>query len=371
MTSRWLVWTVLLTALPLISDALPARSVRLYGKGALPQEVRFQKLLSTHMDRAILNNSKVAQLAHTNREAFFRSAKMAPFKAMATLSAPTRYLPKQADPLFALQNDKMALAWFEPIEKDLAFLQDQREAIYQAIRINRSFPSAINYTALVAPEVRKIYIGEEHGKPLIYQAVTDLLLQYHAKYPDRKLILLTEFVSDRLFPWQIPGKSVNRLDIVLRRNNKDFAFLNQLLKAGVEIVGLENVSYIKEHEALITPSDSQAESVVGLQERNAHWRRIISHVAEKNPQAILFIYTGSMHTHYRAPFTLANPSPQNFVLQLESGRLAKDMPFGFVMYKESFTHAFGPKATVLTWSDKDPVFRTRSGFDACIILPEN
>ena len=155
----------------------------------------------------------------------------------------------------------------------------------------------------------------------------------------------------------------------LRRNDDDFTFFTKFIKQGIEVIGLENVAYIKAHEALITPSESQAESVYGMQERNAHWRQIISTVAARNPGAVLFIYTGNMHTHYRAPFSLSNPSPQNFVLQLESRTMGTDMPFGFVMSQEPFTRTYGNKLTVLRWTDKDPVFRTRSGFDACILFP--
>jgi len=106
-----------------------------------------------------------------------------------------------------------------------------------------------------------------------------------------------------------------------------------------------------------------------MQERNAHWRHIMSYVADQHPDATLFIYTGNMHTHYRAPFSLATPSPQNFVIQLESGSLGSDMPFGYVMRNSPFVQADGRKLTVLNWSGKDLVFRTRSGFDVCIIFP--
>ena len=203
----------------------------------------------------------------------------------------------------------------------------------------------------------------------IYRAFEQMVLQYQAAHPEKKIMVLTEFVSDRLFPWQLPGKPVGRLEMPWRRNDKDFAFFSHFLRAGIEIIGLENNAYIKEHEALITPSDCEAESVCGMQERNAHWRRIISYVADKNPHAVLFIYTGSMHSHYRAPFSLATPSPQNIVFQLESRQLGLDMPFGFVMHQEPFVRATSQTATVLTWKDQTSVFRTRSGFDVAIIFP--
>ena len=341
------------------------------GKKALsPQEARLQKAISLQMDHAILNASHTARLANANRTAYFRSAQTIPFQRMATVSAPARYLPKPVDPAFVLRNDKMALQWFETIEKDLHFLQDQREAIYKTLQVKRVSPQDINYADLIPEQARKIFVGEEHNQPAIYQAFEQLILQYQERYPEREIIVLTEFVSDRLLPWQKPGRPVGRLEMPLRRNDKNFAFFNNLLKAGIIIIGLENVGYIKDHEALITPSESEYESVYGMQERNAHWRHIISYVADQHPQAVLFIYAGNMHTHYRAPFTLATSSPQNFVLQLESNSLGADMPFGYVMKNSPLIQAYGHKLTVLSWSEKDPVFRTRSGFDACIIFPQ-
>lgn len=339
------------------------------GKALSSQEIHLQRAIAAHLERDILAHSSAARLARTNREAFLRSAKTIPFQAMATLSASPRYLPAKTDPIFALRNDQAALPWFEIIEKDLAFMRAQHKHMRQTIQVRYQAPQEIDYVSLIPSHVRKIYIGEEHSQPAIYQAVEKMILDYHAANPQREIILLTEFVSDRLFPWQTPGRPVGRLTLPFRRVDKDFVFFNRLADQGIQIIGLENLAYRKDHEALITPENTQAESVIGMQERNAHWRRIIGYVATQHPQATLFIYTGSLHTHYRAPFTLVNPSEQNFVFQLESAQLGKDMPFGFVMQKEKFTRARGTRAAVLSWSAKDPVYRTRSGFDACIIFP--
>ena len=371
MSMRKSVFSIFLTSLCL--PVLAGGGIRFArvtaGKALSPQEARLQQAISLQMDRAVLNASRTARLANANRMAYFRSTKTIPFQRMATVSAPLNSLPEPIDPVFVSRNDKIAFQWFEPIEKDLHFLQDQSTAIKRTIQVRHANPQTINYADLIPPHARKIFVGEEHHQPAIYRAFEQLVLQYQQKYPEKEIILLTEFVSDRLFPWQKPGQPVGRFEMLLRRNNKDFAFFNKLIKAGIAVIGLENVSYIKDHEALITPSESQNESVYGMQERNAHWRLILNYVANQHPDAVLFVYAGNMHTHYRAPFTLATPSPQNFVLQLESGFLGPDMPFGYVMKNESFTRASDGQLTILNWDKKDPVFRTRSGFDTCIIFP--
>lgn len=345
------------------------KAVKHIGKALAAQERNFQSVISSHMDRAVLRASQTARLAHHNREAYFNSAKTIPFQGMVTLSDPKRYVPYGADPSFALHNDKIAFPWFETIEKDLLFLRKQQPAIRRVLQVEQVTPSRLYYPDLIPAGARKIYVGEEHHQPAIYRAFEQMVRQYQAAHPQKKIIVLTEFVSDRLLPWQLPGKPVSRWEIKWRRNDKEFAFLSRFLRAGIEVIGLENIAYIQEHEALIAPSENEAHSVYGMQERNAHWRRIISYVADKNPQAVLFIYTGSMHSHYRAPFSLATPSPQNFVFQLESRQLGLDMPFGFVMHQEPFVRATSQTATVLTWKDQTSVFRTRSGFDVAIIFP--
>lgn len=340
-------------------------------RAAAPQEARLQRLISLQMQRAALkaaNTSKTARLAHANRAAFLKSPRTQPFQAMATLSAPLAQLPQKVDPLFALRNDQMAFPWFETIEKDLTFLREQKKPMLSALKIQYASLEEVDYSLFIPESARKIYVGEEHYQPCIYEAFEKLIFQYQARYPDRKIIILTEFVSDRLVPWQLPGRPVHRIEMPLRRNDKDFKFFNRFLKAGIEIVGLENVAYVKEHEALITPSEDQTQSVYGMQERNAHWRNIISYVAKKNPDAILFIYAGSMHTHYRAPFSLATPSAQNFVLQLEVGRLGTDMPFGYVLQNTPVVTTKEGRVAVLSWP-KYTAFSTRSGFDTCLIFP--
>ena len=332
------------------------------------QEIRLQQVISSNMDLSILN-SRVARLAAANRQAYLHAKGTLPFKQMAPVSAPLKDLPQLVDPIFISHNDKMALQWFEPIEKDLHFLRDQNPVIKRTIQIRHADPQTINYADLIPPQARKIFVGEEHYQPAIYQAVEKMILQYQQKYPQKEIILLTEFVSDRLFSWQKPGQPVGQLEMLLRRNDKNFAFFNQLMKAGITIIGLESIDYIKDHESLITSSESQNQSVYGIQERNAHWRNIISYVSDQHPDAVLFIYAGSMHTHYRAPFSLATPSPQNFVLQLESGYLGADMPFGYIMKEAPFTKANNGQLTILNWDKKGSVFRIRSGFDTCIIFP--
>ena len=336
-----------------------------------PQEAQLRHLVAMQVQRSALQasrTSRVVRLAQ-DRAAFYKSPATVPFQTMATLTAPATQLPEPPDPFFTLRNDQMALAWFEPIEKDLAFLQENQEELRQTLQVSHHTLKEMNYAQLIPPTARKIFVGEEHFCPVIYQAFEKMIFQYQQQYPQRKIMVLTEFVSDRLFSWQLPGKPVHPLEMPLRRSHPFFTFFDKFLKAGIEVIGLEDVDYVQEHQQLITPTDSQAQSVYGMQQRNDHWRQIISYVANQHPDAILFIYAGSMHTHYRAPFSLATPSPQNFVMQWEAHHLGSDMPFGYVMQSKLSDQYHPQHITIFSWPQAS-IFSTRSGFDACLIFPE-
>ncbi len=355
----------LLLTLPLMAGGRPW--FRPVIKKVAPR-THLKTITLSRMERAAWASSRTAQFALTNREAYFKSAQAIPFQSMATLTAPVSQLPVAPDPLFALRNDKMALPWFETIEKDLLFLHKHKKEIKEVLKVQQAALQKINYASFIPETARKIFVGEEHYQPIIYEAFEKMIYQYQARFPDRKIIILTEFMSDRLFPWQKTGRPISRFEMGQRKNDSDFNFFDNFIKQGIEVVGLENVSYMKAHESLITPSESQAESVYGMQERNAHWRQIIEEVQARNPRAILFIYTGSLHSHYRAPFSLAAPSMQTFVMQWEVGFLDVDVPFGYVMRQEPFTKA-KQDVSVLLWP-KASAFSVRSGFDACFIFPK-
>lgn len=359
----------LLSALPLMAGGV----VRFWRPKNLKipaqQEAYLQALISRKLSRSALLANQTVHIAQQDRIAFFNSPQFVPFQSMATLSVPMASPLPAEDLLFAVRNDEMAFSWLDIVGKDLQFLTNHQADMLNTLRIGHIAVDEINYAELIPSDVRKIYVGEEHRQPVIYEAFEKLVLQYQAMYPDRPLIVLTEFVSDRLLPWQTPGRPVHALELPLRQNDKQFSFFKRLIRQGIQVIGLENVAYIKEHETLITPAETQAQSVYGMQERNAHWRRIISYVAMQNPQAVLFVYVGSMHTHYRAPFTLTNPSDQNFVFQLEADHLGPDMPFGFVMQEHPVSTVVGQDITVLSWPRSDSIFRTRSGFDVCLIFP--
>ncbi len=270
---------------------------------------------------------------------------------------------------FNAQNERLSQKWRAVSERDLALLRQYKPQILQ--QLNVSYPKApVNYAALIPPQAKYIAVGEEHGFAPLRQAFEEMVFQYQALYPKRKIIVLTEFVFDRTLPLsEHTGKPVSLWGLRYRRISPDFRFLERFIKRGIAVIGLEDERFFRSHQRLVTPAFRQVESVYGMKVRNEHWRRIIADVRRREPHAVFFIYTGNMHVHYRAPFSLAAVSEQMYVVQLLARDLGTDWPFGSVMQTEPFARAEqGAYPIVLTWPDKG-AYRILSGFDAGFIFP--
>lgn len=293
-----------------------------------------------------------------------------PYQSMAGVSSKSIKPATEEDSRFTIINNRMASLWLSVTARDLSLMQARKSDLLDSLQV--TYPEGpVDYASLIPPRAKYIAVGEEHGFPALRQAFETLVLQYQQMYPERKIIVLTEFVFDRTLPLsEKTGLPVNSLSLKYRRVSPDFKFLDKFTKKGIDVIGLEDERYFRNHQQLITPSFRQVESVYGMKQRNDHWRKIIQDVRQREPGAVFFIYTGNMHVHYRAPFTLARSSPQVFVLQLLAKDLGKDLPFGAVMQDQPFARV-SPKAsfpTVLSWPATSP-YRPVSGFDACLIFP--
>ena len=334
--------------------------------GSLLENTALENIIARQLAREIAHPSTFTMLARQDREQYLKYIGVLPLQNMATLSEGPATFPDLKDKIFAFKNDKNAFPWLALTEKDLLFLSTHKDEIRRSVRV--LYPEGeINYASFIPEKVHNIAVGEEHNVLEIRQAFEQLVFQYQKQYPERKLIVLTEFVSDRLLAWEDTGNPVRLFSLKHRIINDDFLFFSKFIRQGIEVIGLEDVVYFNNHQTLIAPSFRQVDSVYGMKQRNEHWRSIIEEVRRREPDAIFFIYTGNMHVHYRAPFTLTNPSTQTFVFQFVRHDLGDDLPFGFVMKDEPFFKAEqGP--AILTWPKHSP-YRARSGFDVSVIFP--
>lgn len=346
---------------------------RILGRSAEPKIA----VSTTALERSVQTQLYAAQGVNSAANASFWKPSLAghtdlrlSYQSMAVSSSSNTPPANEEDSRFNNMNDRLAKLWRSVTARDLSLMQKRKTDMLSFLDIR--YPTQpINYAALIPPTVKTIQVGEEHGFSSLRRAFETMVFQYQEMYPDRKIIILTEFVFDRTLPLsEKTGEPVSLLSLKYRRVSSDFRFLGRFVKRGIEVVGLEDERYFRSHQKLITPSFRQVESVYGMKQRNDHWRRIIEEVRQREPDAIFFIYTGNMHVHYRAPFSLARASSQIFVIQLLANDLGKDLPFGAVMQQEPFARVSSDAAypTVLSWKKVSP-YRVVSGFDACFIFP--
>lgn len=293
-----------------------------------------------------------------------------PYQSMAVISSTAISPATEEDFRFNIKNDRLARVWRMVTQRDLTLMQQRKQEMLEFLQVSRP-GREMNYAALIPSDAKYIQIGEEHGFVPLRRAFEKIVWQYHKMYPDRKIIVLTEFVFDRTLPIsEKTGLPVSVLGLRYRRVSPDFRFLEKFIKRGIEVIGLEDERYFKDHQGLITPSFRQVESVYGMKQRNDHWRQIMDQVRQREPNAVFFIYAGNMHVHYRAPFSLARASSQVFVLQLLARDLGKDLPFGAVMQNEPFARVADTEESpvLLQWKPGSS-YPVLSGFDACLIFP--
>ena len=147
------------------------------GQAVATREVMAPVMMSPYLDRTLWQASRAAQLAQIDRAVFLQEKRLQPFQQMATLSAPVGQVPSEIQ-WFSLKNDKIALPWFETIEKDLTFLQTHYQAIRHALHAETVDLDVINYASIIPSSARKIYVGEEHHQPIISKAFEQMVFQY-------------------------------------------------------------------------------------------------------------------------------------------------------------------------------------------------
>ena len=370
------VLTLALLALPAYAETGGPGWVSWLRK-ALGTKVSSQVRAAPVLERRVATGVLAAQSTHRAAISRLNTARLLPAplnihlpsQSMAVASSKEIELQTEEERRFNAVNDRMAQAWQSVTRRDIAVMQRRKAHMRQTLQVE--YPKGpVNYADLIPPDAKFIAVGEEHGFAPLRRAFETLVWQYQQKYPERKIIILTEFVFDRTLPLsEKTGEPVSSLELWFRRISPDFRFLEKFVKRGIQVIGLEDERYFRSHQKLISPSFRQVESVYGMKQRNDHWRRIIEQVRQQEPEAVFFVYAGNMHVHYRAPFSVAAASPQVFVLQLLAQDIGNDLPFGAVMQQESFSRpaAGSPYPVILSWPENNP-YSILSGFDACLVF---
>lgn len=262
----------------------------------------------------------------------------------------------------------------------IATLWKQRKALFEALKAREndfltqkvSEPIANPFTQMadqIGPEIKQVMLGEIHDYVWLQPGISTFLEALRAKYPDRKMVLVTEF---------LPRGKKNMLparEWMSKANPEYEDLFKTATRLGIRIKGLES-SYVFFH----TPPQMEVPGVTpkeevnmwstpeGLRVRNADWAKAIAEYRQEEPDALFIVYAGSDHVDYSKLSSLARRFPR------EETFIGMVFPYvvdeGQIMTCDLVDEALPALNTVkyLSWPSKE--LRNLAGFDVRIKLPE-
>lgn len=284
------------------------------------------------------------------------------------------YLIARNNRLFLREVRRMKQIWAQ-VNENLPRLQQEAQATEQPENQVSWLVEAI------PPQTTQLFIGEMHGYPEISRFMSRLLPELRTQYPSRKIILFTEFLPENL-KWTGQRPSTKE---VLESLHSYYPIWDSALQAQIEVIGLEIPVATKENDCCeVRYTDRQGgsrkqrvwASLEGIRLRNERWKKTLATYREKYPEALFVIYTGSMHSLYNAPFTLAHCAEQTFVSVLyperyvdfeSSNRISEleDKPMPGPL--ESLIDQMDFHRSVVKWQSPD--LPAIAGFNARIKIP--
>ena len=262
----------------------------------------------------------------------------------------------------------------------IATLWKQRTALFKALKARENDfltqkvtePIANPFAQMAAqigPEIKQVMLGEIHDYVWLQPGISTFLEALRAKYPNRKMVLATEF---------LPRGKKNMLSArewMSKANPEYEALFKTATRLGIRIKGLES-SYVFYH----TPPQMEVPGVTpeeevnmwstpeGMRVRNVDWAKAIAEYRQEEPDALFIVYAGADHLDYSKLSSLARRFPR------EETFIGMVFPYvldeGQIMTCDLVDEALPALNTVkyLSWPSKE--LRNLAGFDVRIKLPE-
>lgn len=215
---------------------------------------------------------------------------------------------------------------------------------------------AADWVKQIPPQAKIIFMGEYHLPQIQIQAAS-LMKAYQQMYPNRQIILLTEFAPDT-YPALLSAREKEE-------NNYLEKFFSLFPKRSIKTAGLEEKTCINTQVTHVS-GEHISGSALGVAARNTHWLRLIYKWRAQYPQAVFFVYTGGGHCMLDELFSLSrNFSPQeSFVISFLVAGYKQEVA------RQEMFHAFTDwrfyKPGLLLW--KNRLEGRWAGFDMQIIL---
>ena len=276
------------------------------------------------------------------------------------------YFLAQSNRLF-LKHMREAAEFWPKFTEAIPRFYEEADALAQPTNL-------LEWTAQQIPTTTKdLFIGEIHGEYEIPQFLSQLLPLLRKQNPQREIFLFTEFLVDN----QYSSFHLANLFTQYAKKHYYYPVWEKAHELNIPLVGLESstvqtVYPIKMANAYGNFSHVPAGAAPeGIRLRNEHWWKIMQKYRQKHPDALFVVYTGSAHSFYNYPFSLAKRSPKKttFMIELTMEEIREE---GNVTFRTDNLESLNPNLSfpqpVLKWSSPDLV--ELSGFDVRVKLPK-
>ncbi|MBO4675005.1 MAG: hypothetical protein J5601_02830 [Elusimicrobiaceae bacterium] len=212
-------------------------------------------------------------------------------------------------------------------------------------------------TRQVPADTQYILLGEVHCT-FLRQYIADFLIQLRQQYPNKEIVLLTEFLKEgpkTQAEWQTAPAGLSTV-------------FNTAQQLQIPVVGLEPNFVSKTETQIILGGNSLHYdqtlwiTLEGLAIRNRRWMQIIQQQYKIHPDALFVIYAGSGHLSYYQPYNISHilPPEKTFSILLLPQDLTRSMnglfevspfdqllinknipPYPFVSFDKAYTNWVG------------------------------
>ncbi len=220
----------------------------------------------------------------------------------------------------------------------------------------------------IPADTRYLLLGEVHDVPEIALNVTKLLVQLRKQYPEREILLFTEFLPEKAL-WRVTTHTTRLSSYILA--------WDVIQSAHIPVLGLEpdfvenNLHTATDQISAQDPGKNIWGSFEGLRLRNTRWLEFITQAREQYPDALFVIYSGIAHVMYGYPYSLADTlqTDHPFVVTFYPNvkRISEDQWTDQTSFFDRFTFGSFASERVLQFNHR--TLSKLAGFDVQLKVP--
>lgn len=275
---------------------------------------------------------------------------------------------------YAMKNNDWLEDNISDFKKKTKFVDENRTEILTDLRISPS-SSVQDYMHFVQErDPQFIFLGEMHYRSSIQEELASFLKAYQTIYPNRKIVLFSEFLPSSLRGEWRKGEPIPSEFWAENPDYAGSAINEQAISGGIDIYGLEDFSLTHKIERACGLDFVEANScLLSMAERNDGWAVVIEQVLSRmrleDPNAVFIVHAGNAHVDKTRFYSLSeklkylNP----FVIQFSNG--FQNSMLGYLLGQDPSYMARVSNRYVLSWGEAEKDFSSQIGFDLNILLP--